>query len=206
MDDNNTASEDGPAATGNVLTNDSDPDGDDLTVTQVNGDPANVGQAVAGANGGLFTINPDGTYSFEPNGDFEGLDVGETATTSVTYQVNDGEGGFDTATVTIAVEGENDTPVIVNPNDPNDPTIPTQTGEDSQGLVPLDVTAFFDDIDGEGLTFSSPDLPSWMIVDPVTGVITGTPPADASQGGPNGNGVYTVTIIGTDIDLSLIHI
>ena len=39
-----------------------------------------------------------------------------------------------------------------------------------------------------------------MTIDPVTGVITGTPPSDASEGGPNGDGVYTVTIVATDPD------
>jgi len=62
-------------------------------------------------------------------------------------------------------------------------------------LTPLDVSGAFTDIDGEDLTFTSPDIPSWMMIDPVTGVITGTPPADASQGGPNSDGVYTVTIV-----------
>ena len=60
VNDVNTSSEDGPDATGNViLENDSDPDGDDLIVTEVNSDAANVGQATAGSNGGLFTINTD---------------------------------------------------------------------------------------------------------------------------------------------------
>ena len=113
------------------------------------------------------------------------MDVGETAETTITYQVSDGEGGFDTATVTITVTGENDAPIIVDPNDPNNPNpvIPAQTGDDSAALTDLDVSPFFDDVDGEGLTFSSPDIPAWMTIDPVTGVISGTPPADASQGG-----------------------
>ena len=78
--------------------------------------------------------------------------------------------------------------------------IPAQTGDDSAELADLDVSPFFDDVDGEDLTFSSPDIPSWISIDPVTGVITGTPPADASQGGPNGDGVYVVTIVATDPD------
>ena len=39
-----------------------------------------------------------------------------------------------------------------------------------------------------------------MTIDPVTGVISGTPPADASQGGPNSDGVYVVTVVATDPD------
>jgi len=78
---------------------------------------------------------------------------------------------------------------LVNPNDPANPpadpnmVIPAQTGDDSSELTDLDVSPFFGDVDGEDLTFSSPDIPAWMMIDPVTGIITGTPPADASQGG-----------------------
>ena len=43
VDDTGSASEDGTIS-GNVITaSDSDPDGDDLTVSEVDGDPANVG-------------------------------------------------------------------------------------------------------------------------------------------------------------------
>ncbi len=206
QDDVNTASEDGTVS-GNVITgSDNDPDGDDLTVSEVDGDAANIGQPVAGSNGGLFTIAADGSYTFDANGEFEALDVGETATTTITYQISDGEGGFDSATVTITVEGANDAPIIINPNDPANPPsdpnmiIPAQSGHDSSALMDLDVSPFFNDVDGEDLTFSSPDIPSWMSIDPVTGVITGTPPADASQGGVNSDGEYVVTIVATDPD------
>ena len=39
-----------------------------------------------------------------------------------------------------------------------------------------------------------------LSIDPVSGVITGTPPADASQGGPNNDGVYPITITAQDPD------
>ena len=147
---------------------------------------------MAGTNGGLFTINPDGSYTFDSNGEFESLDVGEMAETTIAYQVSDGEGGFDTATVTITVMGENDAPIVVNPNDPNDlnPIIPNQTGDDSAPLTDFDVSEYFADPDEEVNIFALENAPSWLEVDPFTGLITGTPPADASQGGPNGDGVY----------------
>ena len=200
-DDNLIAGEDGPIITGNLMSDDngngvdSDPDGDVLMVAEVNGDAANLGAPIAGSTGGLFTVNADGSYSFDANGDFGDLDVGETRTTTITYLVSDGEGGTDLATVTVTVQGANDAPTLVPGGD-----IPAQEAEDSDTLTPLDVSGAFTDIDGEDLTFTSPDIPSWMSIDPVTGVITGTPPADASQGGPNGDGVYTVTIVATDLD------
>ncbi|MEJ6399581.1 Ig-like domain-containing protein, partial [Yoonia sp. 208BN28-4] len=112
--------DDAPADLGNVLDNDTDPDGDPLTVSEVNGDPANVGQPVDGSDGGLVTINPDGTISFDPNGDFEDLDEDEEATTTVTYTVTDPDGSESTTTVTITVTGTNDAPVAVMDEDTTD--------------------------------------------------------------------------------------
>ncbi|MEP6388396.1 MAG: retention module-containing protein, partial [Halioglobus sp.] len=70
---------------GNVLPNDSDPDNDPLTVTG-NTQPTN----------GSVTVNPDGSFTYTPNEDFDGSD-------SFEYTITDGEGGSDTATVNLTV-------------------------------------------------------------------------------------------------------
>jgi len=101
------------------------------------------------------------------SGDFEDLDVGETRITTMTYLVSDGEGGTDIATVTVTVEGMNDAPIVTG-------ALAPQMGDDAAPLMPLDASTIFDDVDGEMLSFSSPDTPSWMSIDPDTGVITGT--------------------------------
>ncbi|MGB0732188.1 MAG: DUF4347 domain-containing protein [Pontibacterium sp.] len=93
-------------ATGNVLSNDQDPGstlGEDLSVTAVNSVAGSVGQQVAGTNGGLFTIQADGSWSFDANGDFDALKDGESATTSITLSVQDssGQGGDTTLEVTV---------------------------------------------------------------------------------------------------------
>ena len=95
---------------GNVLLNDTDADGNPLTVVGVGGTTANgnVGTPVLGDNGGLFTINADGSVDFDANGDFDGLGLNDTRDTSVTYTLSDGKGGFDTATATFTVGGVND--------------------------------------------------------------------------------------------------
>ena len=114
-DDAATVTENGTLS-GNVMTADngsgidSDPDGDPITVSAVNGSATNVGSGVTGTNGGTFTINTDGSYDFAPGVDFDNLAVGETRDTTVTYTISDGEGGTSTATVTITVTGENDDP------------------------------------------------------------------------------------------------
>lgn len=74
------------SAEGNVLANDDD----DLTIVAVNGLSANVGAAVAGSDGGLFTISEDGAWTFDPDGDFAALSGSETEDTSVTYCASDG--------------------------------------------------------------------------------------------------------------------
>lgn len=119
--DTGDAGEDAPITLDNVLGNDTDVDATDtLSVEEVNGDPANVGTPVTGSNGGDFTINPDGTASFDPAGDFEELGEGEQVTTTVTYTVTDENGGTDTATVTVTVTGTNDAPVAVQDTDETD--------------------------------------------------------------------------------------
>ncbi len=70
-----------------VLANDSDPDGDPLTVDGFT-DPAN----------GLVTDNGDGTLTYEPDSNYwEAVD-------SFTYTISDGQGGTAIATVTIHIE------------------------------------------------------------------------------------------------------
>ena len=87
----------------NVLTNDSDSDGDSLVVTAVNGESTAVGAAVAGSDGGTFTIGADGELTFDGGSDFDDLEPGETRRTTITYTVDDGNGGTSTATVCIDV-------------------------------------------------------------------------------------------------------
>ncbi|MNQ40907.1 RTX-I toxin determinant A from serotypes 1/9 [compost metagenome] len=96
-----------------VLANDTDPDGDALHVSLVNGQAGNVGTAVAGVGGGTFTLNADGSYSFNPGSAFNSLPAGETATSSITYTVSDGQGGTSTATLTVTITGTNAAPVLV---------------------------------------------------------------------------------------------
>ena len=110
VNDFDTVSEDGPAETGNVLTNDSDPGGDTINVVSVNGVPADVGQQVTLASGALFTLNADGSYSYDPNGQFESLADFQNGNDQVTYEISDGEGGTDTATLFITIDGQNDAP------------------------------------------------------------------------------------------------
>ncbi len=98
-DDNYSVDEDDTLLTGNVLTNDSDPDGDPLIVSAVNGNAADVDTQINLDSGAKLTLNEDGTFSYDP----DDLDDDDGTTDSFNYTVSDGNGGSDTATVTVTV-------------------------------------------------------------------------------------------------------
>ena len=168
QDDAIAANED-TGATGNVLADngngiDDDPDGDPLTVTQVDGQAANVGSAVTLAGGGQVTVNGDGTFSFASNAAYENLGVGQTATESFTYTIQDGNGGSDQATVTITVDGVNDAPVVV-----------ADTGmTDEEASTAGDVLANDSDVDGDTLSVTEVGGSSLAVGQPTTGSSGGT--------------------------------
>lgn len=83
--DDTASVESGKAVTVKVLANDSDDNGDTLTVSSV-GSAAN----------GTTKLNADGTVTYTANASFSGSD-------SFTYTVSDGHGGSDTAKVTVGV-------------------------------------------------------------------------------------------------------
>jgi len=91
-------------AANTLLANDTDANGDVLTISAVNGSTTQ----------GLVALNPNGNITYNPNGKFESLAAGETATDTFSYTVNDGNGGTSTATVTVTINGVNDAPVAVN--------------------------------------------------------------------------------------------
>lgn len=81
-----TSTNQGTAVSIDVLHNDSDPDGDSLTVTGTSNGPAH----------GSVTVNGDNTITYTP-------DFGYTGSDSFDYTISDGHGGTATATVTITV-------------------------------------------------------------------------------------------------------
>jgi CshA-type fibril repeat protein len=96
---------------GNVVTNDSGPDGDILIVTTT---------PVSSPVNGTVVLNPDGTYTYTPNTDFIGVD-------SFVYSVCDNGSpvACSTATVVITVTGPfsngNYAPIVQNDNATTEP-------------------------------------------------------------------------------------
>ena len=135
-----------------LLDNDSDPDGDPLSIIQV-----------GTASNGTVTLSDDGTnVTYSPNDPFHGTD-------SFTYSISDGNGGTATGTVTVgvnalpiaaddAVETTQGTAITIpaidlldNDSDPdNDPLSIIQVGAASNGTVTLSD-------DGTNVTYSPND-------------------------------------------------
>jgi len=120
-----------------VLDNDSDLDvGDTLTVTSVD---------TSGTVGLVDAWGADGSFTYDPNGQFEYLQAGNSAIDSFNYTVSDGYGGNDTATVTITVNGVNDPPVAVDDS--------AFTKKDTSVII--DVLSNDSDVDSDILTVDS---------------------------------------------------
>ena len=96
-----------------VLHNDTDPDGDVLTVSKIDGTSVKDGSAfVTLASGATVAMNSKGTFDYNPNGRYDDLQAGEHATDSFEYEISDGHGGTSKATVTVNITGTNDKPEI----------------------------------------------------------------------------------------------
>jgi len=84
---------------------------------------------------GALTLNTDGTFTYQPNEDFNGADA-------FTYFASDGDMNSLPATVNIYINPINDTPTI---------DLPTTITFDEDYTYQLDLSVFADDIDGDQL-------------------------------------------------------
>ncbi|WP_249306342.1 Hint domain-containing protein [Rhodobacter capsulatus] len=145
VNDSASLAEDG-TKTITVLANDSDPDGDTLTVTG------------ATALHGTVTVNADGTLTYVPNANYNGPDT-------ITYTVRDPAGLTDTATVNVTVTPVNDSPDAVNDS----------AATTFQTAVTVPVLANDTDIDGDTLTVTGASSPNGTVTVNADGTITFTP-------------------------------
>ncbi|MBD2561393.1 MULTISPECIES: beta strand repeat-containing protein [Nostoc] len=194
VDDAISTNEDTPVV-GNILVNngngaDSDPDGDVLTVTQVNGNAAGVGNPITLASGAILTLNSNGEFLYNPNGQFETLAVGATASDSFTYTITDGSSLTSTATVNLTINGVNDAPTLAN-------IIADQTTlEDGFFSFALPANTFADVDAGDSLTYTATlangdSLPNWLSFDANSRTFSGTP------NDPD-NGTISIKVTATD--------
>ncbi|MGB0384154.1 MAG: Ig-like domain-containing protein [Ardenticatenaceae bacterium] len=133
-DDTPTVDEDS-SNTLNVLANDSDPDGDGLTIT-----------AVGATNQGGSVTNNGTDITYTPAADFFGSE-------SFTYTISDGNGESDTATVTITVQNVNDAPTANNDS-------ATLNEDSSNNTIDVLANDGFAPDSGETLTISAVGTPN----------------------------------------------
>ena len=111
-----TGSNDGPKARdADAAINEENILNGQLTATDIDASDVLTYSLVSGPSAGTVIVNPDGSYSFDPSTGFESLAEGETTDVSFIYQVNDGNGGTDTASVTITVTGTDSGPAANPP-------------------------------------------------------------------------------------------
>ncbi len=160
-DDSATTNED-TAVTIDVIANDSDPDSDPISVS-----------SVTDAADGSVLDNGDGTITYTPDPNFNGSDA-------FTYTLSDGNGGTDTANVSVQVTPINDQPLAVNDT--------AVTDEDAP--ITINVLTNDSDPDGDSLSITSVSTPAkGSAVDNGNGTVTYTPDPDA-----NGIDSFTYTI------------
>ena len=155
-----------------LLANDTDPDGDPLTVvTATLADPT---------QGTLIQDPVTLEWTFTPATSFNG-------TATVNYTIQDQDGAQSTSTHDIVV-APNDPPVLTDPV-PGDPATPEIDPLDPNNLlVPatdnvaltLDLTPYYEDPESDALTITPDpaDIPAWLTFNPLTNTFTGTPPSD----------------------------
>ncbi|MCQ4349017.1 VCBS domain-containing protein, partial [Pseudomonas stutzeri] len=105
----------GSNASGNLLDNDSDANGDTLTVTAVNGSAiASGGSLVVSGQYGQLTLGANGAYTYvvdNANAAVQALrSSANTLSETFTYRISDGNGGSATSTLTVTIQGANDNP------------------------------------------------------------------------------------------------
>ena len=113
-----------------VLANDSDPDGDTLTVVEV-----------SAPTHGTAVVADTGAVEYTPEPDFHGTD-------RFTYVVGDGSGLTAQAAVDVTVLPVNDPPLAAG-------VIPDQTLDVGDGPAVLDLIPFFADRDGDALGYTA---------------------------------------------------
>jgi VCBS repeat-containing protein len=139
-------------AKNDLLFNDSDIDGDILRVTELN---------TSLTLGNVRVVERQITYN--PNGQFDYLKLGQTATDSFTYTLSDGRGGIKTGEVTITVTGVNDNPVALDDR--------LSAGENNS-LIIAKTDLLFNDIDVDSPTLRLTTLDDSLTLGRVT--INGT--------------------------------
>ncbi len=195
INDTATTDQDTPlnvAATG-VIANDLNLltlDATGLSVSEVEGAAANLGNQITLTSGALLTLNADGSYDYDPNGQFDYISLGYTDIDTFNYTVTDGVFS-DTSKVTITITGLNEIPVITS--DGGGATAAVNAPENQTAVTTVTV----DDVDSNDvLTYSlTGGADSSLFSISSGGVLTfDTAPNFEVPGDTGGDNVYNVQV------------
>lgn len=162
-----TVAEDSVLNSGDLSTNDTP-----------SGDGGNIWTLTTPATNGVAVVNPDGTYTYTPTANYNGMD-------SFTYTITDVDGDTSIATVAITVTSVDDVPVATN-----DTLLVLEDSGTANGDLALNDTPSADG--GNVWTLTTPATGGVAVVN-AAGTYTYTPNANF-----NGSDSFTYTI--TDID------
>ena len=124
-----------------LLSNDTDADGDTLTITMIGGTELTPGTARSiNVTNGTVNVDSVGNITFKPTANHVGA-------VSFAYTVSDGKGGTNSATVSGSIQAVNDTPVAA------DDTTALNGNEDTTSAV-LNTTLLSNDKDADGDTLT----------------------------------------------------
>ena len=119
VDDTYTIDEDNPLVADDAIGTVGGDNDDSVLVNDTDADDNIIGaEIVSQPTKGLLTeFNSDGTFTYDPNGEFESLAAGESEKITFQYRAFDGDGASSIATVEITVTGVNDDPTASDPAD-----------------------------------------------------------------------------------------
>lgn len=175
-----TVTEDTPV-TGNVLSNDTDGDGDTLTVSTYSiagqAGPFAVGTPYAISGVGTFTLSSNGSYTFAPAANYAG------SVPVITYTASDGRGGTSQADLTLTMAAVNDAPAAAADN--TDGALFARAEDCAPGTQATPQT---------GNVLSNDSDPDVTLAAGTTHVVTGV--RSESGAGSTWNGSSVTTVIG----------
>ncbi|MEM8749863.1 MAG: tandem-95 repeat protein, partial [Pseudomonadota bacterium] len=187
--DSFSGNEDDASVTGNVIANDSDPDGDSLAVSEfsVTGVPGTFAPGATATIPGVgdLTVAANGDLTFIPAENFNG------SVPQVSYTVTDG-GLQASSTIDISITPQNDAPDVSVPDTSGGPVVSTTTDEDT--------ALIFSSVNGNALVVA--DVDGDMLTTTVTvsnGILTANTASSASI---SSNNSASVTISGTAAEIN----
>ena len=150
------------AASGNLLDNDYDPQGEPVFLSSIAGLPVELGvpTQITTASGGVLLVNENGEYEYQPAEGFVG-------TETITYTIDDGNGGTDTGTLSVSVF--NAAPTLNVPeNTSGNVTVDSEnidnlivSGGDGEPVI-IDLDEYLVDANGDQLRIDIESLPQGL--------------------------------------------